>query len=180
MSHGSPQLDPGHRSHARQSSWSYDDRAAESDRWLVSRCFSFATAGSAETSSLAVARGCHGRLAGQVASLTAVHSSIQVIALTLVSRAGRTTIVPQRALGGSRVVAPRSPRLALLSRAARLWPTGGMNDCAAKRLLSQPSTASSTPLLPRSSAELLVRRSCHEGRSVARDSCLPARQGWLC
>ena len=79
-------------------------RSCHGGRWeAVARCLSFATAGSAETSSLGVARVCHGRQSGQVASLTAVHSLIQVAAVTLVSRAGRTTIVYETAIGASHI-----------------------------------------------------------------------------
>ena len=42
---------------------------------------------------------CHERLPGQVLSLAAVHSSVQLIAVTIVSRAGRATILLQRARG---------------------------------------------------------------------------------
>ena len=88
---------------------------------------SFATAGSAESSSSAVVHRRHERPPRQVTSLAVIHSSIQVIAVTLVSHASRATILPQRAFMGWRVVAFHSPWVALLSRAAWLSSAAATN-----------------------------------------------------
>ena len=173
------QHDSGHRDHPQEPSWSYNDCATEGNRRVARRCPPFATAGSTEASNLAVVRGCHGRLPGQAAPLAAARSTIQVIAITLKSRAGRTTIVPWGALGGLQVVASRSPRLALMSRAAWVWSVDAVDGCLAERHLAPPSTARLRSSRSHSRAELVVRRSCREGRSAACESLPPVGHGWL-
>ena len=96
-------------------------------RGLASRCPSFATAGSAESSSLDVIHRCHERLPGQVASLIAVHSSIQVIAVTFVSRA----VSAMQA--GTRVDATRLHYRCSRCQHAQVRSIGRVNDAVQHR-----------------------------------------------
>ena len=155
-------------------------RAAKGGGRLAGGCSPLATAGSAESSSLTVLCGWHERQRGRVPLLGAVDNVVHATAATHVTTTSRRTIVLQRAVGGSRAVAPRWPRLALLSRAAWLRSVDGMNGSLAECHFSGPSTTSSMPLLLRTSPQLVVGRSCCKGRWEARGRLLPVGHGWLC